>query len=59
MTPTNCIKCGTELVVGTAIKPAIEYGARSIVPVAPLKAHEVQLIKVMKCPSCGHSEEIE
>lgn len=55
----DCKYCKIPMVIGEAIKPAIEYGARSIVPTAPIKAKDLKVIAVYKCPQCGHSETID
>lgn len=48
-----------EMVEGRAIDPKYDDNARYIVGTHPLKPHEVELIDVLKCPVCGHTEYIE
>ena len=55
----ECKYCKIEMMVGEAIKPAIECDALTIMPVAPIKFEELEVIPVYKCPKCGHSEYIE
>jgi len=52
----NCPKCGTEMVPGIAIESEDNY-CRSIVPRSPIKAEDLKLIDVLKCPACGHSDD--
>lgn len=54
-----CKYCKVDMRFGEAIKPAIEYGAKSFAPINQiLKPNEIEIIKCFKCPICGHSEEL-
>ena len=57
MTETNscCPECEGEIELGIAILPEMEYGARYLIPVPPLKNENIELIQVYKCNSCGYS----
>ena len=55
----KCEKCGTEMNMGFAINPDPDdiLDGRSIVPqTRTISPDDVQLISVMKCPACGHSD---
>ena len=54
-----CIKCGTKMIVGTAIKPKIQYGRGFASLNHTIKSKDLKIILCDKCPNCGHSEEIE
>lgn len=51
-----CPRCKIEMKIGSAIKPNVTYGELTIVPVAPIRARELEVIKVLKCPKCGYSD---
>lgn len=59
----NCPKCGTKMSLGKAIKPDIEAKVLYIAPkwnLAPqsmINADTLELINVLKCPACGHSDD--
>lgn len=53
----NCAKCGTEMVPGKAIRPDTEHGALHIVQQPMITAETMELIDVLKCPACGHSDD--
>lgn len=55
----DCKYCKIPMVIGEAIKPAVDVDARTIMPVAPIKFKDLEVIPVYKCPNCGHSEYIE
>lgn len=55
----DCKYCNIPMMVGEAIKPAINCGMLSLVPVAPINFKDLEVIPVHKCPMCGHSEHIE
>ena len=55
----NCPKCGTEMLLGTAIKPNTEANALYVIQPQLLNSETLKLIDVLKCPACGHSEEIK
>lgn len=55
----NCKYCNVPMVLGEAIKPAIDCDSRAIVPTAPIKFKDLEVIPVLKCPACGHSEHVE
>jgi hypothetical protein len=54
----QCPRCDVTLELGFAIQPNIESGALTILPVAPIQSQDLTLIPVLKCPMCGHSEDI-
>jgi len=54
-----CPKCGTEMILGKAIKPDIESNVSFIIRPPMINAETLELINVLKCPACGHSEEIK
>ena len=47
------------MMLGEVIKPAVDYDSRAIVPTAPIKFKDLEVIPVLKCPVCGHSEYIK
>lgn len=47
------------MVIGDAIKPAVEIDALTIMPVAPIKAQDLKVIAVYKWPQYGHLEMID
>ena len=55
----KCIKCGTEMGIGQAIKPNHEEDAIYIAPPGYINNDNLELIDVWKCPNCGHSDYIE
>lgn len=55
-----CKKCETQMVVGQAIKPAVEdFGVRIVAINHTIKPEELTIIDCWKCPNCGHSEYLE
>lgn len=50
-----CKRCGVAMTHGVAIKPQYEHNAFYHVP-APIP--KLQMINVLKCPKCGHSENV-
>lgn len=57
-----CPKCKTEMIIGKAINtghPA--YLERAVICFGPTKidASNIELVDVLKCPKCGHSEYID
>lgn len=52
-----CPRCNVEMVDGIAIKPNTEKGAIYICAPGPIKAKDVKLISVLKCPLCGYSDD--
>jgi len=56
----NCPKCKTEMKLGKAIQPDMEpadtraWGYHFDPPM--INSETLQLIDVLKCPSCGHSD---
>ena len=53
-----CPKCGTEMLLGKAIKPDMEANALYICRPPMINSETLELINVLKCPVCGHSEEL-
>ena len=53
----NCPKCGTKMRLGKAIKPDTEANALYIAPQPMINADTLELINVLKCPACGHSDD--
>ena len=53
----NCLKCETEMGLGIAIRPDTESGALYIVRPPMINAETLELIDVLKCPACGHSND--
>lgn len=47
------------MVIGDAIKPRGMEGALSIAPLGYINHEDLEIIKVWKCPKCGHSDYIE
>lgn len=54
-----CSRCGSVMAPGIAIKPAMSLDEISIMPVGPINAQDLRIIRVMKCPDCGHSDYID
>lgn len=57
----NCIRCGTEMVLGKALGPTEPYGnvCRGMGGPTIITAENMEMVDVYKCPKCGHSESIE
>ena len=55
----KCKICDIEMVIGDAIKPRGMEGALSIAPLGYINHKDLEIIKVWKCPKCGHSDYIE
>ena len=54
----KCPKCKIKMVIGQAIRSNLEVNTRYLTG-KPLINHEtLELIDVLKCPTCGHSEQI-
>lgn len=53
----RCPRCDVDMVDGIAIDPKREDGAIYLFPKAPLSYVDVDLIVVLKCPKCGHSDD--
>jgi DNA-directed RNA polymerase subunit RPC12/RpoP len=51
----KCPECGGDILVGIAIKPELEYGARTLVPIPILNHKTMEIINVSKCKNCGYS----
>ena len=47
------------MVIGDAIKPNGEEGHLYIAPLGYINNDNLEIIKVWKCPACGHSDYIE
>ena len=52
-----CPKCSTTMVVGVAIRTNCANTLYIMAP-APIRANELQLIRCLKCPKCGHSDDL-
>jgi Zn-finger nucleic acid-binding protein len=52
-----CPKCNIEMIMGIAIDPKFDHRAHYIMSVKPLSHDEVDIINVLKCPKCGHSDD--
>lgn len=52
-----CPRCDVEMVPGIAIDPKREENVLYAFPLRPLAYEDVDLIVVMKCPKCGHSDD--
>lgn len=53
----RCPRCNTQLVRGQAIKPNRDPNTRYVSGILPvITADTMELIDVVKCPSCGNSE---
>lgn len=50
-----CYRCKNELGIGIAIEPPPN---ESLIPWPLSNEKTLKIIKVLKCPSCGHSEDI-
>jgi len=55
MTNAQCPECKGKIGLGIAIRPEMDYGARYIIPVPPLKNDDIEIISVYKCMNCGYS----
>ena len=55
----KCKICDIEMVIGDAIKPNGEEGHLYIAPLGYINNDNLEIIKVWKCPACGHSDYIE
>ena len=53
----NCPKCNTEMKLGKAIKPNRYDDAIVIFPTPMINSETIQLIDVLKCSDCGHSDD--
>jgi len=53
----NCPKCETEMIPGKAIRPDTEKDVLYIVRPPMINAETLELIDVLKCPACGHSDD--
>jgi ssDNA-binding Zn-finger/Zn-ribbon topoisomerase 1 len=52
----TCPRCDIPMILGKAIKPEEEYNCRYLVQQEPINSDTLEIIDVMKCPKCGHSE---
>jgi hypothetical protein len=54
-----CKYCKVDMKIGKAIKPLIEGRYRSFAPINQiLKLDDIEVVKCLKCPICGHSEDL-
>lgn len=54
----KCPKCNVEMKVGFAIKPMFNEKCRTILPLKhELTYEEMKIIEVLKCISCGYSDD--
>jgi hypothetical protein len=55
----KCKICDIEMVIGDAINPRYDENALYIAPQGTINNDNLEIIKVWKCPKCGHSDYIE
>ena len=53
----KCPKCNIEMIVGIALKHQCEVGARYIAPRTYEYMETPEIIKCLKCPKCGYSDD--
>lgn len=51
----NCPRCNVPMVTGKAIKPGLPAGC--FCPSVAVTAETLELLVVLKCPQCGHSDD--
>lgn len=57
-TDTKCPKCKTEMVVGQAIEARSTDNVCTGFGVPMLNKDTLRLIECLKCPECGHSDDL-
>lgn len=55
----KCPRCDVEMVSSKAIKPSYETNVRYLVAQPLVNANTLELIDCLKCPVCGHSDDMK